>query len=254
MSQHDMVVSTGSGATVRADINAALQALASSSKGPSAPATPYSGQLWLDDNTPSGTVWTLYIYDGSDWVSIGTIDSVSNQFAASAQNGVPTGAMVDFAGTSAPTGYLLCDGSNVSRTTYAALFAAIGTTWGAGDGSTTFGLPDFRRRVAVGSGGSGSGTLGNSVGNTGGAETHTLTTGEIPAHAHGVTDPGHTHGLPNVYSSNAGGTLITTSTPAVSLQTATDAAVTGISIQNAGGGGAHNNLQPSAIVLKVIKT
>lgn len=57
---------------------------------------------------------------------------------------VPTGSIMDFAATTAPTGWLVCDGSNVSRTTYTTLFAVIGITWGAGDGSTTFGLPDFR--------------------------------------------------------------------------------------------------------------
>lgn len=56
----------------------------------------------------------------------------------------PTGVLQDFAGTSAPDGWLLCDGSEVSRTEYAALFAVIGTTYGVGDGSTTFNLPDER--------------------------------------------------------------------------------------------------------------
>ncbi|MBX3467188.1 MAG: tail fiber protein [Planctomycetes bacterium] len=148
---------------------------------------------------------------------------------------LPPGAMVDFAGTSAPTGFLLCDGSLVSRATYADLFAAIGETWGAGDGSTTFRLPDFRRRVAVGSGGSGSGTLGNAVGNTGGAETHTLTTSEIPSHTHEVFKGGGagTGDRPAQSGTIAGGSFIAEAT---------------------GGGGAHNNIQPSAVVLKIIKT
>lgn len=65
---------------------------------------------------------------------------------------IPAGVMVPFAGGTAPTGWLLCSGQAVSRTTYATLFAAIGTTWGAGDGSTTFNLPDLRDRVPVGKG------------------------------------------------------------------------------------------------------
>src|SRR5947209_3792877 len=63
---------------------------------------------------------------------------------------VPTGSLLPFAGTAAPTGYLLCDGSAVSRTTEAALFAVIGTAYGKGDGSTTFNLPDMRGRAAFG--------------------------------------------------------------------------------------------------------
>ena len=98
--------------------------------------------------------------------------------------GLPTGALVDFAGQSAPNGFLPCDGRKVSRAIYAALYAVIGTLYGAGDGSTTFTLPDFRRRVAVGSGGTGTTTLASAVGSTGGAETHTLTTAEIASHTH----------------------------------------------------------------------
>ncbi|MCI5058782.1 MAG: phage tail protein, partial [Flavobacteriales bacterium] len=66
--------------------------------------------------------------------------------------GVPTGAVMPYAAAAAPTGWLLCDGSAVSRTTYANLFALIGTTYGAGDGSTTFNVPDMQGRVPVGSG------------------------------------------------------------------------------------------------------
>lgn len=63
---------------------------------------------------------------------------------------VPSGVIFPYAGSSAPTGFLLCYGQTVSRTTYAALFAAIGTTFGAGDGSTTFALPDLRGRSMFG--------------------------------------------------------------------------------------------------------
>jgi microcystin-dependent protein len=64
----------------------------------------------------------------------------------------PPGAIIDYAGSSAPTGWLECDGSAVSRTTYADLFSAVSTTWGAGDGSTTFNIPDFRGRARIGKG------------------------------------------------------------------------------------------------------
>lgn len=71
---------------------------------------------------------------------------------------IPAGAVMDFAMNAAPAGWLACDGAAVSRVTYAALFAAIGTTWGAGDGSTTFNLPDMRGYFRRGVGTNGDGT------------------------------------------------------------------------------------------------
>lgn len=108
--------------------------------------------------------------------------------------------------------------------------------WGVGDGSTTFNLPDTRRRVAVGDGGAATGTLGNVIGATGGEETHTLTTPEIPA---------HTHSLPsqNATVNFGGGGNVQQSTGQ------NPANPTG----STGGGGAHNNVQPSYVVTKIIK-
>lgn len=73
----------------------------------------------------------------------------------------PPGKVVEFAMVTAPAGYLACDGAAVSRTTYAALFSAIGTTWGVGDGSTTFNLPDLRGAITRGAGSHGSETMAN---------------------------------------------------------------------------------------------
>ena len=108
-----------------------------------------------------------------------------------------------YAGAKAPKGYLFCDGSAVGRRAYSELFEAIGTTYGAGNGTTTFNLPDLRGRAtfgrddmggaAAGRLGIASGFVGTAVGWAAGEQTHTLTTAEMPAHAHGVTDPGHTH-------------------------------------------------------------
>lgn len=101
-----------------------------------------------------------------------------------------TGAIQLFAGSSAPNGWLICNGQAVSRTTYAALFAVIGTTYGAGNGSTTFNIPNLVNKTVRGS---------NSLGKTGGADTITLSTANIPAHNHGagsysaVSNGAHTH-------------------------------------------------------------
>lgn len=98
---------------------------------------------------------------------------------------MPTGSVIPYAGESAPDGWLLCDGAAVSRTTYAALFAVIGTTFGSGDGSTTFNLPDLRGRVAVGV------TSDANLGQTEGATSYTadtaghiLTADELAPHSH----------------------------------------------------------------------
>jgi len=99
------------------------------------------------------------------------------------------GIMLMWAGSSSsvPTGWLLCNGSAVSRSTYSNLFAAIGTAFGSGDGSTTFNLPNIQDKCAVGAGGS------FAFASTGGAQTVALTTANLAAHNHGVTDPGHNH-------------------------------------------------------------
>lgn len=94
---------------------------------------------------------------------------------------VPTGGIVAYGAASAPTGFLLCDGSLVSRATFAALFAIIGTSYGAGDGTTTFAVPDFAGRFPMGVADSGT---GNALGATFGAIDHTHTG---PAHTHAVT-------------------------------------------------------------------
>lgn len=126
---------------------------------------------------------------------------------------MPTGTVVPFAGSAAPTGWLLCFGQTVSRTIYPDLFATIGTNYGSGDGSTTFALPDMRGRVPAGldnMGGSAASRLTNAVlsasntlGATGGSQVHTLTANEsgVKSHNHvntliGTTTfagDGHTH-------------------------------------------------------------
>lgn len=113
------------------------------------------------------------------------------------QTGNPTGSLLDFAGSSAPDGYLLCDGTAVSRTTYANLFAVIGIVYGSGDGSTTFNVPDSRSRVLAGK--AASGTFGT-LGATPGAETHSQTQ---TAHSHTVNS--HTHTIAHRHPSPVSG-------------------------------------------------
>lgn len=134
--------------------------------------------------------------------------------------------------------WLECNGQNVSRTTFAVLFAAVGVTWGVGDGSTTFTLPDMRRRVPVGKGGVGTGTLGNAAGNTGGSETAVA---EIQPHSHGQTTTNLDALGPTAYKTAA--SAADSGSMADSLSTA-----------SAGAGGNHNNIAPSAVGGFWIKT
>ena len=175
-------------------------------------------------------------------------DPVSAQDAATknyvdAINSVVTGTINMWPTASAPTGYLLCQGSAVSRATYAALFAIIGTTFGVGDGTTTFNLPNYTNRMPYGA----------TVGTTGGSadavvvsHTHTAT----------VTDPGHSHTVPNSPFVNgsggtyASGSYITYGTPTTSTST------TGISVANSttGVSPTNANLPPYLGINFIIKT
>lgn len=159
----------------------------------------------------------------------------------------------------AETGWLLCDGAAVSRSTYSGLFSAIGTAYGAGNGTTTFNLPDFRRRAPIGAGGTAVSGPANTLGAAGGAETHTLTTGEMPSHGHTVNDPGHGHGAQKGRIGAAGGANLANridgSADTAEQDTYHNVAqgTTGITLNNTGGGGAHNNMQPSLVVNFEIK-
>ena len=99
------------------------------------------------------------------------------------------GSIFPFAGSSIPSGYLLCDGSAISRTTYSELFSVIGDTFGPGDGSTTFNLPDLGGRVPIGQ------SSGHVLGTSGGESEHQLQSTEIPAHIHSIPAHGHTNNI-----------------------------------------------------------
>ena len=145
---------------------------------------------------------------------------------------VPTGTVLAFAGSSAPSGFLLCDGRAVSRTTYTSLFSVIGTTYGSGDGSTTFNLPDMRGRVAVGSD-------ANSPGAQCGETAHKLGISEIPSHSHPYSAYLYSTGAENGRINSQEGAGVKWADPT--------------NTRNSGGGDNHNNMQPSLYLYHIIK-
>jgi microcystin-dependent protein len=100
--------------------------------------------------------------------------------------------MMPYGAPTPPAGWLACNGQAVSRTQYPALFSIISVNWGAGDGSSTFNVPDLRGRTPIGIGTAASGTV-YTLGATGGEEKHLLLLAELANHVHALTDPGHTH-------------------------------------------------------------
>lgn len=196
----------------------------------------------------------------------GATGATGPQGPAGSTGNAPPGAIMMTAGATAPTGWLLCDGSMVSRTTYAALFAEIGTAYGVGDGSTTFHLPNAKGKTLVGL--DSAQTEFNTLGKTGGAKTHVLTEAQMPAHDHGVTSGGtHTHTLGLEYqedadTAGAGAARRVTDIDHTTGGSGTDAVATANTtgsahthdVQNAGGGEAHNNLQPYLVFNVIIKT
>ena len=174
---------------------------------------------------------------GLSAVSIGIFSPVNSSVPP--QFFITPGIVVAYSGSTAPSGWLMCYGQEISRTTYATLYAIMGTSFGSGNGSTTFNLPDLRGRAAIGPDNMGGGAAGRvaaatSAGYTGGVESvdlththttgnHTLTIAEMPAHSHTYTmpGPGIGHYSMNDTASPFGSTTANTST--------------------VGGGAAHNH-------------
>lgn len=225
------------------------------------------------------------IIDGS----IGIAELASTVVAAI----TPPGSIMLYGGATAPSGFLLCDGSTASRTGQAALFAVLGTTFNTGgESGTQFRLPDLRGKVPVGAG-TGSGLTARALASSGGEETHLLSTTELPAHTHAfgtlataasgahthpVSDTGHTHGNGTAYPFASLNDPSTTfyappATPgqvgAIAIRNVGIASsVTGISLVNSaththtlsgstasvGTGATHNNMQPFLTVNYIVKT
>ncbi|MFS3135843.1 phage tail protein [Gluconacetobacter sacchari] len=235
-----------------------------------------------------GQFGNIFLAGGAAY-AVALCDSAGNQIwtmdpvgavGGAAAGAVPVGAIVDYAGAVAPAGWLPCCGQVVSRSVYAALFGVLGTLYGAGDGATSFALPDLRGRATFGvdnMGGAaanlvtmaGSGINGVQLGAVGGsqlapAHTHDVTD---PGHSHALTDPGHGHG-PNhgggfVVPQGSGGEIdavfagggdveekATAQTATAMTGLAVAGASTGLTIASAGGGGGQN--MPPAIMLNRI--
>ena len=142
---------------------------------------------------------------------------------------VLSGTIQMWATGTAPTGYLLCNGLAVSRTTYATLFGILGTTFGVGDGSTTFNLPNYQDRMPIGVN-----SIAASVGATGGASTTTIGLTNLPAHTHSITDLGHSHSSGNGYNfaTYGGGGGVGTSGASLGARSTTSTESTGITATN----------------------
>lgn len=277
----------------------------------------YGTPQWVTGNTVAYPIYARVYYTGvvyENQVAANTVTpgtDTSWLVISGTGQGVPVGTVLDFAAASLPSGFLLCDGSQISRTTYAALLNTItftqtgtltngantvsglsstanmygvfnavpgmavegtgippGTTilavvdgtditlsanataggaqsltffpWSNGNGTTTFSLPDFRRKVAVGSGGTASTDplgIGNVVGMFGGQESHVLTTSELTTHSHTVA-----------------GANLTQSPPGTQIQGGTNWQQNGtLTTNNTGSNNAFNVIQPALITYKMIK-
>ena len=214
-------------------------------------------------NIPQGSR-TLFVSD----TAVGARPLSGDVYESFRRAGIPE----PFAGATAPFGYVLCYGQAISRALYPYLYTAIGTTYGTGDGSTTFNVPDLRGRSIFGldtMGGLTAGrltgaNLGNipypsTLGSAGGEENHTQTIAETPAHPHGITDPGHLHPIAWTQSGAGGGNLNASYLAGIASNTggaktgSTSNATTNITINPAGGGTSHNTTPPGMVMNWIIK-
>lgn len=207
----------------------------------------------------------IYVADGA---GSGSWETLSFIIASSAY---PVGTIVDYAGDTAPSGWELCHGQGLQRVTYSDLFSAIGTVYGVGDGSTTFNIPDCRGRVSAGKdnmGGTSANRLTNPVDGSnlnvsGGSETVTLIAAQIPELTGTAETAGaHTHSINNgtgvVRQTSSGedpiwGNQNPPASGSTSLSTAAGGAHThDVTVNTNPTPSAHNNVQPTIIMNKII--
>ena len=201
--------------------------------------------------------------DSTQIATVGYVNDVATEVIEGIPSSVPIGSVIPYSGASiSDPNYVMANGQAINRVTYADYFTLVGITYGAGDTTTTFNVPNLQQRIPVGVGGD------YALGATGGAATHTLITNEMPTHSHTadhfhtITDPGHFHDLPvnaasadgqqawkeggNPYSdgfnsaSNTTGITQTNST-------------SGLTTSNQGSGQAHNNMQPYIVLNYIVK-
>ena len=160
-----------------------------------------------------------------------------------APTSLPPGAIIPFAGTTAPNGWLLCFGQEISRDTYSDLFSVISNTYGIGDGTTTFNLPDLRGRMVIGidnMGGDSANRVENEqadvLGGSAGEENHTLTVDELASHNHSIV--GRTQTSSNQY---------------ISFAAVSNAQYASTTTEYTGGNESHNNMPPYISLNYIIK-